>query len=60
MQLDPFLVLVSCNFNILPRCRQISVVSAEEEFRVASALPSTEEEIRESKNTKVLRSGIAV
>ena len=60
MQLSSLLVLVSSNLNILPRCRQISVASAEEEFEVASALPSTEEEIREPKNIKVLRSCIAV
>ena len=48
-----------CSIIILPRCRQISVASAEEEFKVAAALPSTEEEIREPKNIKVLRSCIA-
>ena len=50
----PLLVLISCNLTILPRCRQISVASAEEEFKVAAALPSTKEEIREPKNIKVL------
>ena len=49
-----------CSLNILPRCRHISVASAEEEFKVAAALPSTEEEIKEPKNIKVLRSCIAV
>ena len=52
--------LVSFISNILPRCRLISVASAEEEFKVAAALPSAEEEIREPKNVKVLRSRIAV
>ena len=43
-----------------PRCRQISVATAEEEFKVAVALPSKEEEIKEPKNIKVSRSCIAV
>ena len=58
MQLVPF--FMCCSIIILPRCRHISVASAEEEFKVAAALPSTEEEIREPKNIKVLRSCIAV
>ena len=59
MQLVPF--FMCCSLNILPRCRHISVASAEEEFKVvAAALPSTEEEIREPRNIKVLRSCIAV
>ena len=49
-----------CSIIILPRCRHISLASAEEEFNMAAALPSTEEEIREPKNIKVLRSCIAV
>ena len=52
--------LKCCSVITLPRYRQISVASAEEEFKVAAALPSTEEEIREPRNIKVLRSRIAV
>ena len=60
MQLSSLLVLVSSNLNILPRCRQISVASAEEEFKLVATLPNTKEEIREPKNIKVLESCLAV
>jgi len=47
-------------FGISSRCRQISVASAEEEFKVAAALPSTEEEIREPKNIKEAKQMLAL
>ena len=54
----PFLYVMF--YNHPAQIRHISVASAEEEFKVAAALPSTEEEIKEPRNIKVLRSCIAV
>jgi len=47
-------------FGISSRCRQISVATAEEEFKVAVALPSKEEEIKEPKNIKEAKQMLAL
>jgi len=47
-------------FGISSRCRQISVASAEEEFKLVATLPNTKEEIREPKNIKEAKQMLAL